>query len=189
MYTNILQIFRTSQAIGIILAMALVLGACGSQPTAVSTNAPPTIAPPPAPTVTPEPTLAPTLQPVPTLPPAGATVTVEGKACAYEGPQSIPADMTFTVNWYVNSTDSDQFGLYFFIVGEGKTKDDLMAAINREGAPPSWLTQAGSFDAGPNSSQQVTVQTAEGTLFGPLYFVCFFTESGPFQIVGPIEVE
>lgn len=189
MYTNILQIFRTSQAIGIILAMALVLGACGSQPTAVSTNAPPTIAPPPAPTVTPEPTLAPTLLPLPTLPPAGATVTVEGKACAYEGPQSIPADMTFTVNWYVNSTDSDQFGLYFFIVGEGKTKDDLMAAINREGAPPSWLTQAGSFDAGPNSSQQVTVQTAEGTLFGPLYFVCFFTESGPFQIVGPIEVE
>jgi len=191
MYANIPQILRTSQVAGMILVTALVLGACGSQPTAVSTNGPPTIAPKSVPTAMPEPTLAPTptLQSVPMLPPAEATITTEGKACAYDGPQPIPANMTFTVNWYVNSTDGDNFGLYVFIVGEGKTKDDLRAAIDREGAPPSWITQAGSFETGPNSSRQVTIKTAEGSLFGPLYFACFFSESGPFQIIGPIEVE
>lgn len=97
--------------------------------------------------------------------------------------------MTFTVNWYVMDKDYDLYGLYIFIVGDGKTKEDLVTALELEGVPPSWLTQAGSFDAGPNSSQQVTVKTAEGPLFGPLYFTCFFSESGPFQIIGPIEVK
>lgn len=192
MYTNIPQILRTSQAVGMILVTALVLGACGSQPTAVSTNMQPTIAPKSVPTAMPEPTLAPTptLQPVPTLPPAEATITFERKACTYEGPHPIPANMTFAVNWYVNSNDSDLYGLYVFIVGDGMTKDDLVAALKREGAPPSWLTQAGSFETGPNSSLQVVVKTASGPLFGPLYFTCWGkSESGPFQSIGPIEVE
>lgn len=192
MCTSNPSILRISQAIGIILLTALVLNACGPQPTVVATNAPTTIAPTPAPTVTPEPTLppTPTFQSLPTLPPAEATITFEEKQCAYEGPQPIPANMTFTVNWYVNTNDSDNYGLYVFILDDGKTKEDLLAAIKREGAPPSWLTQAGSFETGPNSSQQVTVKAAEGTLFGPLYFTCWGkSESGPFQIIGPIEVE
>ena len=180
------------------LLCALLLAACSTQspaqnPAPTSAPAqPPTVAPTTAPTAAPEPTTPPptsTLEPLPTLPPAEATVTFEGKGCAYDGPQPIPANMTFTVNWYVNSSDSNPYGLYIFIVGDGMTKDDLVAALKREGAPPSWLTQAGSFDAEPHSSQQVTVKTAEGPLFGPLYFVCFFSESGPFQTIGPIEVQ
>lgn len=182
-------------SLGLLCTVFLV--ACNTQspvptpaPEKLPTTAPTTV-PTTPPTATPEPTLeaSPTAESLPTLPPAEATVTVEGKNCAYDGPQSIPANMTFTVNWYVNGNDYDLYGLYAFIVGDGMTKEDLVAAIKREGTPPAWLTQAGSFDAGPNSSQQVTVKTAEGPLFGPLYFVCFFAESGPFRTIGPIEVK
>jgi len=174
------------------LLVALLLVACGSPPPNSLPTQLPTIAPTSAPTATPEPTLpppTPTIEPPPTLPPAEATITTEGKQCSYDGPQSIPAAMTFTINWYVNSTDYSQYGLYVIIVGDGKTKADLVTAIKLEGAPPSWLTQAGSFDAEPNSSQQVILKTAEGPLLGPLYFVCFFSESGPFQVIGPMEVD
>lgn len=173
------------------LLCTLLLAACSTHAPTFAPAQPPTLASTTVPTVPPEPTLPPTvtLEPLPTLPPTTATITFEGKRCAYDGPQPIPANMTFTVNWYVNSSDYPLYGLYVFIVGDGMTKDDLVAAIKLEGAPPSWLTQAGSFDAEPNSSQQVTVKTAEGPLFGPLYFVCFFSESGPFQTIGPIEVE
>jgi len=179
--------------LSLVLLCTLLLAACSTQSPALTSIPvqPPTMAPTSIPTATPEPTLVPTptLEPVPTLPPAEATVIFEGKGCTYDGPQPISANTTFTVNWYVNSNDYSLYGLYVFIIGEGKTTDDLKAAIKQEGAPPSWLTQAGSFDANPRSSQQVTVKTAEGPLFGPLYFVCFFSESGPFQTIGPIEVE
>ena len=175
------------------LSCTLLLAACSTQsPAPTSAPAPPpTVAPTTAPTIPPEPTLVltPTAVPVPTLPPAEATITFEGKQCAYDGPQPIPANETFTVNWYVMDKDYDLYGLYVFIVGDGKTKEDLVTALKLEGVPPSWLTQAGSFDAGPNSSQQVTVKTAEGPLFGPLYFVCFFGESGSFPVIGPIEAQ
>jgi hypothetical protein len=175
------------------LVCVLLLTACGNQtPAQVPTpTQPPVDTPTSMPTTTTEPTLAasPTPMPLPTLPPAEATVTFEGKQCTYDGPQSIAANMTFTVNVYVNSKDYSIYGLYAFIVGDGMTKDDLVAAIKREGAPPSWLTQAGSFDLEPRSSQQVTVKKSDGPLTGPIYLICFFSENGPFQIIGPIDVE
>jgi hypothetical protein len=156
------------------LLCALLLAACASQ----------NPAPPPAPTLPP----TPTRYPVPKLPPAEGTITLEGGQCSYDGPQPIPAKTTFTVNWYVYDNLSSNYGLYVFIVGEGKTADDLQAALRLEGTPPDWLTQAGSFETGPNSSLQVTVKTVSGPLFGPLYFACFTTESSPPKIIGPLTV-
>lgn len=174
------------------LLCALLLAACGAQgPAPTSAPAPPaTLAPTSVPTAIPEPTLVPTptLESVPTLPPAEATITCEGTFCTYEGPQPIPAQETFTVNWYINSTVGEEFGLFVFLTDEGKTKEDVMDAYNRESAPPDWLTQAGTFFTKPNSSKQVTVQTAEGPLFGPLYFICSTPEK-MLTVIGPIEVE
>ena len=179
------------------LLFVLFLAACGTQsptqnPAPTSAPAqPPTAAPTTAPTAAPEPTTpppTPTAIPVPTLPPAEATITCEGTFCTYEGPQPIPAQETFTVNWYVNSTTCEEFGLLVFLVSEEQTKEDVVAAFKREGEPPAWLTQAGSFFTKPNSSLQVTVQTADGLLFGPLYFICS-TPERILTVIGPIEVE
>ncbi|MFZ5818816.1 MAG: hypothetical protein ACOYYJ_02855 [Chloroflexota bacterium] len=169
------------------LLCALFLGACGTQSPA------PTSAPPPAPTsiptTLPEPTLppTPTAVPIPTLPPAEATITCEGTLCTYEGPQPIPAQETFTVNWYVNSAAGEEFALIVFLTEEGKTKEDVVDVYNRE-STPDWLTQAGTFFTQPNSSLQVTVQTAEGLLFGPLFFICATPEK-ILTVIGPIAVE
>jgi hypothetical protein len=124
---------------------------------------------------------------VPTLPPAEATITCEGTFCTYEGPQPIPAQQTFTVNWYVNSTAGEEFALIVFLTAEGKTKEDVVDVYNRE-STPDWLTPAGTFFTNPNSGLQVTVQTAEGPLFGPLYFICSTPEK-ILTVIGPIEVE
>ena len=173
------------------LLCASLLAACSTQspaPTSAPVQ-PPTLAPTSVPTVPPEPTLppTPTPMPVPTLPPAEATITCEGTFCTYEGPQPIPAQETFTVNWYVNSTAGEEFALIVFLTDEGKTKEDLVDVYNRE-STPDWLTQAGTFFTKPNSSLQVTVQTAEGPLFGPLYFICSTPEK-LLNVIGPIEVE
>lgn len=173
------------------LLCALLLAACSTQsPAPTSAPAqPPTLAPTSVPTVPPEPTLppTPTLVPVPTLPPAEATITCEGTFCTYEGPQPIPAQETFAVNWYVNSTAGEEFALIVFLTDEGKTKEDVVDVYNRE-STPDWLTQAGTFFTQPNSSLQVAVQTAEGPLFGPLYFICSTPEK-ILTVIGPIEVE
>ncbi|MFZ5909644.1 MAG: hypothetical protein ACOYYU_06485 [Chloroflexota bacterium] len=168
------------------LLCALFLGACGTQSPA-PTSPPP--APTSIPTTLPEPTLppAPTTIPIPTLPPAEATITCEGTFCTYEGPQPIPAQETFTVNWYVNSTAGEEFALIVFLTEEGKTKEDVVDVYNRE-STPDWLTQAGTFFTKPNSSLQVTVQTAEGSLFGTLYFICSTPEK-ILTVIGPIAVE
>jgi hypothetical protein len=178
------------------LLCTLLLAACSTQSPAQSpapTSAPaqpPTMVPTTAPTTTPEPTApppTPTLEPAPTLPPAEATITCEGTFCTYEGPQPIPAQETFTVNWYVNSTAGEEFALIVFLADEGKTKEDVVDVYNRE-STPDWLTQAGTFFTKPNSSLQVTVQIAEGPLFGPLYFICSTPEK-LLTVIGPIEVE
>ena len=99
------------------LVFALLFASCSTQspaPTSAPVK-PPTVAPTIAPTTTPEPTTpppTPTAVPVPTLPPAEATITFEGKQCTYDGPQPIPANETFTVNWYVMDIDYDLYGLY-----------------------------------------------------------------------------
>lgn len=182
--------FRTLY-LSIVLLCTLLLAACSTQsPAPTSAPAqPPTLTPTSAPTATTEPTLPPTstLEPVPTLPPAEATITCEGTFCTYEGPQPIPAQETFTVNWYVNSTAGEEFALIVFLTDEGKTKEDVVDVYNRE-STPDWLTQAGTFFTKPNSSLQVTVQTAEGSLFGPLYFICSTPEK-VLTVIGPIEVK
>lgn len=166
---------------------AVLLGACGAQNPAPA----PTMAPAPTsiPTQPPEPTLPPepTAIPIPELPPAQATITCEGTFCSYEGPQPIPAQETFTVNWYVNSTAGEEFALIVFLTEEGKTKEDVVDVYNRE-TTPDWLTQAGTFFTKPNSSLQVTVQATEGPLFGSLYFICSTPEK-ILNVIGPIEVE
>ena len=174
----------------------LLLVACSTQspaqnpaPTSVPVQ-PQTTAPTTAPTAASEPTIpppTPILESVPTLPPAEATITCEGTFCAYEGPQPIPAQETFTVNWYVNSTAGEEFALIVFLTDEGKTKEDVVDVYNRE-TTPDWLKQAGTFFTKPNSSLQVTVQTAEGPLFGPLYFICSTPEK-ILTVIGPIEVQ
>lgn len=177
------------------LLCTLLLAACSSQSSAQSltpTSAPaqpPTIAPLSLPTATPEPTQAskPTSEPIATLPPAEATITCEGTFCTYEGPQPIPAQQTFTVNWYVNSTVGEEFALIVFLTTEGKTKEDVVDVYNWE-STPDWLTPAGTFFTNPNSGLQVTVQTTDGPLFGPLYFICSTPEK-ILTVIGPIEVE
>jgi hypothetical protein len=177
------------------LLCTLLLVACSTQSPAQSlapTSAPaqpPTLAPTPVPTVPPEPTLlpTPTAVPIPTLPPADATITCEGTFCTYEGTQPIPAQETFTVNWYVNSTAGEEFALIVFLTDEGKTKEDVVDVYNRE-TTPDWLTPAGTFFTQPNSSLQVTVQTAKGPLFGPLYFICSTPEK-ILTVIGPIDVQ
>jgi hypothetical protein len=174
------------------LLCALLLAACSTTQSPAPTSAPaqpPTLAPTSVPTVPPEPTLppTPTLVPVPTLPPAEATITCEGTFCTYEGPQPIPAQETFTVNWYVNSTAGEEFALIVFLTDGGKTKEDVVDVYKRE-TTPDWLTQAGTFFTKPNSSLQVTVQTAKGPLFGPLYFICSTPEK-ILNVIGPIEVQ
>jgi hypothetical protein len=169
------------------LVGAILLGACSPQSPAPLPEAAPaaTAIPttPPEPTVPPEPTAV----PLPTLPPADATITCEGTFCTYEGPQPIPAQETFTVNWYVNSTAAEEFGLIVFLTEEGKTKEDVVDVYNRE-TIPDWLTPAGTFFTKPNSSLQVTVRAADGPLFGPLYFICSTPEK-ILNVIGPIEVE
>lgn len=178
------------------LLFVLLLAACGTQSPAQNlapTSAPaqpPTAAPTTAPTAAPEPTApppTPTSEPIPTLPPAEATITCEGTFCTYEGPQPIPAQETFTVNWYVNSTAGEEFALIVFLTDEGKTKEDVVDVYNRE-ITPDWLTQAGTFFTQPNSSLQVTVQTAEGSLSGLLYFICSTPEK-ILTVIGPVEVQ
>lgn len=177
------------------LLFVLLLAACSAQspaqnpPPTSAPAQPPTVAPTTPPTATPEPTLeaSPTSVPVPTLPPAEAAITCEGTFCTYQGPQPIPAHETFTVNWYVNSAVGEEFALIVFLTDEGKTKEDVVDVYNRE-KPPDWLTQAGTFFTKPNSSLQVTVKTAEGSLFGPLYFICSTPEK-ILTVIGPIEVE
>ena len=174
------------------LLCTLLLVACSTQsPAPTSALAqPPTTAPTTAPTAAPEPTTpppTPTLESVPTLPPAEATITCEGTFCTYAGPQPIPAQETFTVNWYVNSTAGEEFALIVFLTDEGKTKEDVVDVYNRE-STPDWLTPAGTFFTKPNSSLQVTAQTAKGPLFGLLYFICSTPEK-ILNVIGPIEVQ
>jgi len=173
------------------LLFVLLLAACSTQspPPTSAPAQPPTGSPTTPPTAKPEPSLeaSPTSVPAPTLPSAEATITCEGTFCTYQGPQPIPAHEAFTVNWYVNSTAGEEFALIVFLTEEGKTKEDVVDVYNRE-KPPDWLTQAGTFFTKPNSSLQVTVQTAEGSLFGPLYFICSTPEK-ILTVIGPIEVE
>ena len=179
--------------ISLCLLFVISLTACAAE-SASPTPEPPAptetkiIAPKPLPTATAEPTPPPppTPVPLPTLPPGDATILFSGNSCSYEGPEKIPVTVPFLVNWNVESKDQDRYGLYVFMVEEGKTKEDLRNMFKSE-SPASWVIQAGSFDGSPWSSQQVTVISSTGKWFGELYFICL-DSSKIMAILGPYNV-
>ena len=145
-------------------------------------------------TALPAPTIEPTPFPIPTLPPADITITVEGvSGCSYKGPQPIPAAESLTMNWYINSTEADWYGLLVTIVEEGHTKQDLIREMTNAFPPPPWTVFVGDFEAPSGSSMQGTLQASSGPLRGPLYFACWKGSDAfslkPFATLGPFEVQ
>jgi hypothetical protein len=175
------------------LLYATFLAACGAQsppptPETLSPTETKIIVPTSLPSPTPEPTIPPTSTPVPlpTLPPADAAIIFSEKTCSYEGPEKIPVTVPFLVNWIVESKDYENYGLFVFMVEEGKTKEDLRNMLKGETAE-QWVIQAGSFETTPSSSKQITVISSSGEWFGDLYFTCW-DSSKMFMILGPFAV-
>ena len=156
-----------------------------SLPTLTPTSVPPTFTP--EPTVLPSPTIV-----LPTLPPANAVVTFTGGTqCAYDGPESIPAVNTFTINLYVHSTRSFYYMFIATILEEGRTKEELIKEIKNPLPPPSWSTGAGDFEVPSGTSSQITLNLADKSFYGPL-FICMSGSRDKHElldVLGPFEVQ
>jgi hypothetical protein len=124
--------------------------------------------------------------------PAAATITFEGTSCAYDGPQTLPASETLTVEWRIATKSGDIYSLRPFLANEAESYEDLMQALSGLDAQrpvlPAGLTEAGSFLSVANRTLQVTVKSASGPLHGLLYFSCWDSDRA-FDVLGPIELK
>jgi uncharacterized cupredoxin-like copper-binding protein len=77
-------------------------------------------------------------------PPAGAAaVTITATDFTFDAPSEIPAGLT---TFHLVNRGSELHHVQLVRLGEGKTADDLLAALKAGGPPPAWITMAG----GPN---------------------------------------
>jgi uncharacterized cupredoxin-like copper-binding protein len=97
------------------------------------------------------------------LPPTATgpnVVTITAREYAFEAPQQIPAGLT-TFKFMVNGKEPHH-GI-FVRLEEGKTFEDLAAAMKQEGPPPSWAHLDGGMMIGdPAQGSNVTLTLTPG---------------------------
>jgi hypothetical protein len=124
--TPMRQLTRWSWLGTLVMALGMVVVACGApQPSAQQS---PTVAAEPAATPVPE-------------------VVITAKEYSFAGPESIAGGWTKVT---LDNQGAKSHDLVLFRLDDGKTMDDVMAALESEGPPPDWISIFGqsSADAG-----------------------------------------
>ena len=118
---------------------------------------------------------------------ASITLTLENGACAYAGPQIIPAGSEISAQWVVKDTDQPAYTVGAFYLVPGKTLEDVRSGIAGSGATVGVMESYGSAEvAAGGGSKEFQVRTSKS----PLYFLCVADPlSEKFQILGPYEVQ
>ncbi len=171
------KLVRT-RTIGLTFLLFVAVSCAAPQPAPTPTPTTPSSA-----TASPTPTTLPSATASPTPVTADIVITFDGSKCVYNGPQAIRAGR-ITIDWVVENTDYDLYGLVIVTLDEGKTFDDLDQWPSTD--PPPWLTIINGWDAHAGSRQQVTAQITRG----PFYFVCFYAPPDTkYGTLGPVVVE
>ncbi len=176
----------------LILAMlvSLLVSACATPPAPLPLAQAPVDTPVPAPTLTPAPVALPILvSSAPGAIKSGITIRMSaGDKCTMEGPASIAAGVN-AVQWIVESSEHDVFGLTFVTLEPGRTIDDLRAVPPQKVDPPRFAHWNGQFfESQPGGSKQIEIQVPTGE--GPIYFACFYRPPEiHFATLGPVEVK
>lgn len=180
---------RAAVAAGLMIALVGLAGCAGTD---VST--PPGSTDPPPSTVapsTPQASTAAAASDAAASPPA-ITLTVEGDACRYDGPESIPYG-EYDVTFVVEDKVSQDHGWFVFTLAPGRTLDEARAAIEAGGEdepPPDWVTVLTIHPFETTGTAKVARENlrhmgAYGG--GPIYIMCA-REARVLAIFGPIEV-
>lgn len=182
---------RAAVAAGLVIGLVGLAGCAGGD---ASTRPGPTDAPPSS-TVAPPTAQATTdsaaASDAAASPPA-ITLTVEGDACRYDGPESIPYG-EYDVTFVVRDTVSQDHGWFVLTLAPGRTIDDARAAIEAGGddePPPDWVTvltihpfeTTGTAKVARENLRHMGAYTG-----GPIYIMCARQER-LLDIFGPIEV-
>ena len=116
------------------------------------------------------------------------TVTINGDQCSYEGPEKIPARVTFTLK-IENPKPTTGLGFGIVTLAKGKTLEDLKTLTTVE-VLPEWITRIGRFGTTEAGTWTHDFDWASnGAYHGePIYIVCV-NRPAVLAVFGPIEVK